>query len=660
MDWYCSLVDHLLDERSIIEGKEPSFLVMQRLEALVLDLYKNLLLYQMKSVGSYYRNSGLTYFRELAAWDNWDADLKAITIAEEALRAASVQYNTPSSLTRLSELMQNGDKMQSTLGKIHQDLQDFISAQKQTVTDDKDSACLRDLFLVDPMRELERLERQKDRLIDIAFSWVMGTEEFISFSDWQGQHARRMLWLKGSSGTGKTMLMIGVVRELSSRSAAFAPSVSYYFCQGTGYRKRNNATAILRGLLWMLLVQQPRLIRHLRSRHKYAGSSLFAGVNAFVAMSEALESMLQDPTMTPAYLVVDALDECDESLESLVDLIFRSLRLSDKIRWLVSSRPSLDLMKPGVDEALIELDPQRLQGPVHAYVTYKLSELKSRTDYDDSVLLVELSNEICERASNTFLWAALAIRELREVEGKDALDVIKNLPSGLASFYEYLMNKVEKQHGLTSNRCKNALAAVFLAYRPLTFRELGIVAGLGSPVQPLSIVKACGSLLAVTGRVVQLVHQSARDYMREAYGEKPDFGGVTLTHQDIASRSLSEMRHTLRRNMYHLPGNGYFPRLLGDAINGSDNDPLAAVAYSCTFWMNHLCDASGIAASPKLVTGDEILSFLENYFLRWVEGLSLLGKLSEGLESVRLLSDAQVRCYCYVSQPSQLLTRGAL
>ncbi|QPG99376.1 hypothetical protein C2857_001620 [Epichloe festucae Fl1] len=637
MDWYCSLVDHLLDERSIVEGQEPAVMVMQRLETLVLHLYKSLLLYQMKSVSSYYRNSGLTYLRELASWDNWDADLKAITAAEEALRAASVQYNTQSSLQRLSELMQRGDKMQSTLGNIHQDLQDFISAQKEKVTDDKDSACLRDLFFVDPMRELDRLERKKDKLIDVAFSWVMGTKEFDSFSNWQKYDARRMLWIKGGPGTGKTMLLIGIVREISTQSAAFAPSVAYYFCQGTADQTRNNATAILRGLLWMLLVQQPRLIRHLRARHRYAASSLFTDSNAFSAMSEALENMLKDATMTPAYFVVDALDECDGSAGDMVQLIFKSLRLSDKVRWLVSSRPGLDLMKPGVDEAFVELDAQRLEGPVHAYITYKLSELSEVPGYEDISLLVDLSNEICDRASNTFLWAALALKELRGVEGKDAVETMKKLPSGLPALYAYMMAKMNGYDSRRQKRCRSAIAAVYLAYRPLTLRELGVIAGLGSPINPLDIVKACGSLLAMTGRVVSLVHQSARDYLRGTYSEMLERGDFVMSHQDIAHRSIDEMQHTLKHNMYYLPGNGYFPRLLGDSINGSDNDPLAGIAYSSTFWIHHLCDASGTNTPAQLVTSKRVLSFFKKYFLRWVESLSLLGKLPGALESMRML-----------------------
>lgn len=644
MDWYCSLVDHLLDERSVVVGKEPASAVMQRLETLVLDLYKKLLLYQMKSVGSYYRNSGLTYIRDLASWDDWQAELETITAAEEALRAASVQYNTQSSLKKLSELMQQGEQMKSSLGNIHQDLQDFIAIQKEKISDEKDSACLRDLFLVDPMFELKKIERKKDDLVDIAFSWVMGTHEYTSFANWKRRDARRLLWLKGGPGTGKTMLLMGIVREMTTQSAAFTPTVTYYFCQGTADRTKNSATAVLRGLLWMLLVQQPRLISHLRAKHKYAGSSLFTDSNAFSAMSEAFENMLKDTTLAPAYFIVDSLDECDDAaVTDLTQLIFKSLSISRKVKWIVSSRPGLDLTKPGVAESLVELDPQRLQGPVHAYITHKLSDLKEVPGYDDNELQFELSSEIFERASNTFLWAALAFQQLQTVEAKDAVATIKQLPPGLTELYDYILAAIEKHDSLTQRRCKKVLAAVFLAYRPLTLRELSVVADLGSPIKPETIVKACGSLLTITGRKVSLVHQSAREFLQSKVGFFLDNGDIAQGHEDIVCRSILAMMHTLKRNIYGLPGNGYFPKFLAESVHGSSNDPLGSVAYCCTFWLKHLCEVNYSTTESQMTAANNVLGFFKNHFLRWIESLSLLGKIPDGQQAIRMLA-AEVSC----------------
>jgi hypothetical protein len=113
------------------------------------------------------------------------------------------------------------------------------------------------------------------------------------------------------AGIGKTMLLIGIIRQLSDQPAMLFPNVSHFFCQGTDDKTHNGATAILRSLVWMLLVQQLHLISHLRSNYKNKGRSLFSDGNALVAMSCVLESMLKDPGLSPVYFIVDALDECD-------------------------------------------------------------------------------------------------------------------------------------------------------------------------------------------------------------------------------------------------------------------------------------------------------------------------------------------------------------
>lgn len=85
MDWYCDLTEHLLNKDNIVVGSESFETILQQLERTVVVLYKALLLYQMKSVCSYYRNQGLVFLRSLVNLDDWDGDLKSVTDAEAAL-----------------------------------------------------------------------------------------------------------------------------------------------------------------------------------------------------------------------------------------------------------------------------------------------------------------------------------------------------------------------------------------------------------------------------------------------------------------------------------------------------------------------------------------------------------------------------------------------
>jgi NACHT domain len=439
------------------------------------------------------------------------------------------------------------------------------------------------------------------------------------------------MWVKGHAGTGKTMLLIGILRELSSQPTKLAPNISHFFCQGTD-KALNSATATLRSLLWVLLVQQPHFISHLRSKHRYAGSSLFKGANAFIALSEAFKSILNDPHLSPVYFIVDALDECEQGLPDLIQLISTSLAITDKVKWLVSSRPTVELKNPDTAGSLLELDAQRLKNPVNTYIEYKLSTLKTKIGYDDSVL-ADVSDEVRRGAKYIFLWVALVFKELDSVEGWYAADIIRAIPSGLSELYGHIMSKIEKGNMRDPEFCKEVLVATALSYRPLSLSELGVVAGLPPKVNPQTIVEKCGSFLTTRESIVDLIHQSAKDYLKNCESRLQE-AGIAEGHVNISRRSVKAMSLILKQNIYTLQF-GFKPR----DMRPPDPDPLAPIRYSCVFWADHLCFLNG--EDPKyrreLIDDGPVFGFLKERFLYWLESLSLLGRLSDGVQSIRKL-----------------------
>ena len=236
---------------------------------------------------------------------------------------------------------------------------DVISLQKDAYRDDVEAACRRDLRVVDPQHDMERIEKSKDELLDDAYNWILRTPEYAAFTNWDDSGSdrppRRLLWIKGHAGTGKTMLMIGLIRQLSHQPVALSPALSFFFCQGTD-TALNNATAVLRSLIWLLLLQQPCLISHLLQKYKESGADLFRDKNAFIALSEAFRNMLKDPQLSPVYLAVDALDECAQGRSDLIHLISTSLTLSQNVKWLISSRPEVSLLATLKDRGTNSLD----------------------------------------------------------------------------------------------------------------------------------------------------------------------------------------------------------------------------------------------------------------------------------------------------------------
>ena len=119
-------------------GSESFETMLQQLEKTVVVLYKALLLYQMKSVCSYYRNQGLVFFRNLANLDDWDSYLKSVTDAEATLEKNLGQYNVQYGTSSLGRLVKLGEITETLLGDLRQDLRAFIDHQKTVHTADKD------------------------------------------------------------------------------------------------------------------------------------------------------------------------------------------------------------------------------------------------------------------------------------------------------------------------------------------------------------------------------------------------------------------------------------------------------------------------------------------------------------------------------------------
>jgi len=114
------------------------------------------------------------------------------------------------------------------------------------------------------------------------------------------------------------MLLCGLINKLKNEG------VSAYFCQATDVCI-NSTTAVMRGLIYLLIDSRPSLLSHLQKRYNRAGRQLFENVNAWVAVRKIFLDILNNPTLLTPYLVVNTLDKYQTGRSKLLDLItFRS------------------------------------------------------------------------------------------------------------------------------------------------------------------------------------------------------------------------------------------------------------------------------------------------------------------------------------------------
>jgi hypothetical protein len=516
--------------------------------------------------------------------------------------------------------------------------------------------CVRDIRHTDPRDDKQRIEDTKGGLLADSYRWVLDNT---AFQQWRQEPNSRLLWVKGDPGKGKTMLLCGLINDLQS-STSRTELLSYFFCQATDARI-NSATGVIRGLLYMLVDQQPSLMSHIRRKYDCAGKTLFEDANAWVALSEIFTSMTQDRELKTTYLVVDALDECVVDLPKLLDLIVRTSTLSPRIKWLVSSRNENHIeekLKSVGDEAKLSLElkqnAEQVARAVDAYIDHKMSCLESLRETD---LRKQVRDELHRKANGTFLWVALVMQELEKPESWDPLAVVEEAPAGLQQLYDRMMQQIQRLSTRNVDICQSLLCITAVAYRPLYLAEMGSLcrsAGRATMVAETvrKIIAMCGSFLTIRDEQVYLVHQSVKDYLSDKMQAAvlPSQGEM---HYNLFAQSLELLSSRLKRDIYDLVEPGCWI----DEVRVPDPDPLATARYSCVYWVDHLCESklksSGRSIS-SLQAADVVDEFLRKKFLYWLEGLSLCRSLARGVVSItKLLLLLQARhpettCLCSI------------
>jgi hypothetical protein len=502
---------------------------------------------------------------------------------------------------------------------------------------DKQNKCIQDLCPSNPRDDKKRIEETKGGLLANPYRWVLDNT---AFRQWHEDEHGRLLWVKGDPGKGKTMLLCGVINELQV-STAF---LSYFFCQATDSRI-NSATAVLRGLLYMLVHQQPVLLSHVRKKHDYAGKSLFEDANAWVALTEIFADVLQDASLSTTYLIIDALDECVTDLPKLLAFIAKQSSTSSRVKWIVSSRNW-----PDIEEELeraenktrlsLELNAKSVTAAVKIFIQQKTLQLAQEKRYNSEVEDKVLQH-LASNADDTFLWVALVCQDLRTTPKWNVLKKLAQFPPGLDSLYKRMLQQIRESD--SAEICLGVLAVTAVLYRPVTVAELVVLtkqlAHFTDDLESMrEIIGLCGSFLTLRDNTVYFVHQSAKDFLVTKASNNVFPDGVECIHRDIFQASLTVLQKTLRRDIYNLQAPGYPVEDVKPPIL----DPLATSRYPCIYWIDHFCDSKSKALARSATTQEDartIDTFLRQKYLYWLEALSLCGSIAKGVVSMTKLWD---------------------
>lgn len=222
----------------------------------LVDLYKQIIDFEVQSVLRLYRGRFTNLVRGVVEYDDWEKQVKNIEIINDTLLS---KFQTAIFGSGLRELLKLASEAKKHHVAFREHLDGVHGVLQSIHQDPKNEACLQSLRTTDPRDDKDRIMKIKGGLLEDLNHWVFDNDDF---KQWSDDPESRLLWVKGDPGKGKTMLLCGIIDKLEkSVSGTDKGLTSFFFCQATDSRI-NSATAVLRGIIYMLVDQQRGLLSH--------------------------------------------------------------------------------------------------------------------------------------------------------------------------------------------------------------------------------------------------------------------------------------------------------------------------------------------------------------------------------------------------------------
>ena len=440
-----------------------------------------------------------------------------------------------------------------------------------------------------------------DRWMPGTCSWISSKES--SFTEWiRNASSAQMLWLHGSPGTGKSVLASYLINHLKS----LGNSCSYYFFR-SGNRMQRNVGSFLRSIAYQI-AQQHSHYRHQLLEMYNAGTQLQRNDGKLLWQKLFLSLQGQLETPTPIYIVIDALDESD-SPQMLLSLL-SSISASCPLRLIVISRPTHSISS-GVNRFPEHFPVTRLSIESSSQDIPLFVESELDVMHADEGVKQRVIKHIIERASGSFLWVHLAVKEILNCHTQDEIEQsLRAIPSDM----QHLYKRIEDTMAENLKASDQKLARAFLNWVGCSQRPLGI-AELSGALEPefghildleRTVNQICGNFLTIDRNSrVTFVHQTARDYLARL-----STGHFAIdrakANEDLFLRCMSCLCDSTLRAQLRKPS---LPSL---------------VPYGATSWQYHLSAVphdSGAAFSA-------LSAFLEDSaVLTWIQILALQKQL---------------------------------
>ncbi|CAI6098229.1 unnamed protein product [Clonostachys chloroleuca] len=402
------------------------------------------------------------------------------------------------------------------------------------------------------------------------------------------------LWISGGPGKGKTMLAIYITEMLQPLVDKANNTLLYYFCSNRD-KNRNTALTIMRGILHQWIDIYPHLAKYIKNSFEGTNTTKYT-ISSFMSLWRVFLALLPQSTSSEVICVLDGLDECEkESLRQLLDAIGNHFSKAGeqsrtRLKLIILSRPQPAILENKLSHfKQIQLDSPdtQISYDVEKYIFAKVAELASEQNLSDE-MVAQVQHMLLAGADGTFLWVAFVANELQGRSWSRIDEVLRQVPKGLGGIYQRLLQQVGDKTALLP-----ILQWVVLAARPLTLEELTVAAGIKavgtlSAIQvTTNLLRLGGLLVKVEGDVVNLVHESAKEFFHSEQ--------VNIKEIDMFRMSSDTHRSLMQTCLLHIECGYGSP---GSVRRTSGHDSF--LSYASQYWPIHFQHAIPVIdASPE-------------------------------------------------------------
>ncbi|KAF2224387.1 hypothetical protein BDZ85DRAFT_216344, partial [Elsinoe ampelina] len=372
------------------------------------------------------------------------------------------------------------------------------------------------------------------------------------YKDWQSG-AQKTLFCPGIPGAGKTTLAAAIIDHLKRHVLSNVSECAYIFCN---YKSEAEQTLpnLLAGLLQQVVRNRPDAMGPVAELHNKGGEP------TSTEYGQALLRVCSATTTT--YLIIDALDECSDTVrDPLLDIVSR-LQANHDVRLLCTSR-----LIPDVEERFQDCPQISILADSADVRKYLESQSLPKCVRRDPGLQDQVYADIVASADGIFLLARLHVDSLRAQRTpnmvRDTLEQLSKGSNALEMAYEKALDRIEGQLKEDSMLAKRVICWISYAQRPLTVEELitalAVKAGdttldKGNCVPAEDVVSVCAGLVAVDDQtgIVRLVHLTAQEFfarIRNQWYPRAELEVATtcwtyLTFDGLLDQCLQEFGYT--------------------------------------------------------------------------------------------------------------------